>query len=75
MSETPSDVKITKQNASMPPPLTLGINVEKPKFSQYAVISKRKESFESWPDYLPVQREDLVEAGFVYTGKVTFEIL
>jgi hypothetical protein len=70
MSEGTSDVRISKQNASKPPPSVLGINVEKPKFPQYAVISKRKESFESWPEYLPVKMEDMIEAGLVYTGKI-----
>ncbi|XP_060587497.1 baculoviral IAP repeat-containing protein 7-A-like [Ruditapes philippinarum] len=68
MSDGTSDVRVSKQNASKPPPSVLGINVEKPKFPQYAVISKRTESFESWPEYLPVKMEDMVEAGLVYTG-------
>ncbi|XP_045195520.2 baculoviral IAP repeat-containing protein 2-like isoform X1 [Mercenaria mercenaria] len=68
MSDTLSDVKISQQHATRPPPIALGINVDKPKFPQYAVYSKRMESFELWPEYLPVQKKDMVEAGLVYTG-------
>ncbi|XP_045195466.1 baculoviral IAP repeat-containing protein 7-A-like [Mercenaria mercenaria] len=62
------DVKVTHQHAPRPPPIELGINVEKPKFPQYAVCSKRLESFALWPEYLPVKKEDMAEAGLVYTG-------
>ncbi|XP_053396381.1 baculoviral IAP repeat-containing protein 7-like [Mercenaria mercenaria] len=62
------DVKVDKHHSSRPPPIALGINVEKPKFPQYAVYSKRLESFEAWPEYIPVDKIDLVDAGLVYTG-------
>ncbi|XP_045195485.2 baculoviral IAP repeat-containing protein 2-like isoform X2 [Mercenaria mercenaria] len=62
------DVKLDSQQVSRPPPIALGINVEKPKFPQYAVYSKRLESFEAWQEYIPVEKLDLVEAGLVYTG-------
>ncbi|XP_053396407.1 baculoviral IAP repeat-containing protein 7-like isoform X1 [Mercenaria mercenaria] len=68
MSDTLADVKISKQHTTRPPPIALGINVEKPKFPQYAVYSKRLESFELWPEYLLVQKKDMVEAGLVFTG-------
>ncbi|XP_045195492.2 baculoviral IAP repeat-containing protein 7-A-like [Mercenaria mercenaria] len=68
MSATLDDVKVTQQHASRPPPNALGINVEKPKFPQYAIYSKRLESFDLWPQYLPVQKKDMVEAGLVFTG-------
>lgn len=58
----------TQSRTSQPPPQALGINVEKPKFPQYAVCTKRLESFETWPEYIPVSKNDLVEAGLVYTG-------
>ncbi|XP_053396554.1 baculoviral IAP repeat-containing protein 2-like isoform X2 [Mercenaria mercenaria] len=67
MSEC-SDVKISQQNASRPPPIALGINVEKPKFPQYAFVPKRLESYKEWPEYIPIDKADLVEAGLVYTG-------
>ncbi|XP_045195698.2 baculoviral IAP repeat-containing protein 3-like [Mercenaria mercenaria] len=67
MSEC-SDVKVTPQNAVRPPPIALGINVEKPKFPQYALVPKRFESFKEWPEHIPVDKEALVEAGLVYTG-------
>jgi hypothetical protein len=69
MSESSSDVVVSQQKSASPPPLACGINVEKPKFPQYAVYSKRMESFENWPEYIPVKKDDLVEAGFVFTGK------
>lgn len=49
---------------------SLGISTDKPKFSQYAVLTKRVESFEEqdWPTNYPVKVDDLVEAGLVYTG-------
>ncbi|XP_053391862.1 baculoviral IAP repeat-containing protein 7-A-like isoform X2 [Mercenaria mercenaria] len=68
MSDTLDDVKVLQQHVSRPPPIALGINVEKPKFPQYAIYSKRMESFDLWPEYLPVQKKDVVEAGLVYTG-------
>ena len=69
MSESKNAV-VSQQNASRPPPIGLGINVEKPKFPHYAVFAKRMESFESWPEYLPVKKDDLVEAGLAYTGEI-----
>ncbi|XP_045195482.2 baculoviral IAP repeat-containing protein 7-A-like isoform X1 [Mercenaria mercenaria] len=62
------DVKIDSHHSKRPPPIALGINVEKPNFPQYAVYSKRLESFEAWPEYIPVDKIDLVDAGLVYTG-------
>lgn len=47
---------------------TLGINLQNPKFPQYAVVSKRLDSFKAWPEYLPLKPDVLVEAGLVYTG-------
>ncbi|XP_053396546.1 baculoviral IAP repeat-containing protein 2-like isoform X1 [Mercenaria mercenaria] len=67
MSEC-SDVKATPQNAARPPPIALGINVEKPKFPQYAFVPKRLESYKEWPEYIPIDKMALVEAGLVYTG-------
>jgi hypothetical protein len=31
--------------------------------------AKRMESFDSWPEFIPVKKDDLVEAGLMYTGK------
>ncbi|XP_053396396.1 E3 ubiquitin-protein ligase XIAP-like isoform X3 [Mercenaria mercenaria] len=41
---------------------------KKPTFPRNAVYAKRMESFEAWPEYLPVKKVDLVGAGLVYTG-------
>jgi hypothetical protein len=65
MAESSSKVVISQQKSTMPQP----INKEKPKFQQYADKAKRTESFDSWPEYMPVKKDDLVEAGLVYTGK------
>ncbi|XP_053396402.1 E3 ubiquitin-protein ligase XIAP-like isoform X3 [Mercenaria mercenaria] len=62
------NVNIDSNHSTRPPPIALGINVEKPKFPLYAVYSKRLESFEAWPEYLPVDKIDLVDAGLVFTG-------
>ncbi|XP_053396389.1 E3 ubiquitin-protein ligase XIAP-like isoform X2 [Mercenaria mercenaria] len=62
------DVKLDSHHSTRPPPIALGINVEKAKFPQYAVYSKRLESFEAWQEYIPVDKIDLVDAGLVYTG-------
>ncbi|XP_053392328.1 baculoviral IAP repeat-containing protein 3-like isoform X2 [Mercenaria mercenaria] len=71
MSENFSNTVVSQPHepdVRRPPPIALGINVEKPKFPQYAVYAKRMESFDAWPEYLPVRKADLVEAGLVYTG-------
>ncbi|KAL4233168.1 E3 ubiquitin-protein ligase mib1 [Mactra antiquata] len=59
-----------KENTQIarPPPHELGIRVERPKFPQFAVCSKRSESFDTWPEHVPVSKDILVEAGLVYTG-------
>ena len=58
--------------ADRPTPQGLGISTTKPKYPQYALASKRRESFlgmsHRWPETAPVGVEDLVEAGLVYTG-------
>lgn len=38
----------------------------KPKYPGYAFLSKRLESFENWPSFVPVKEKDLAEAGLVY---------
>ena len=48
---------------------SLGIHTEKPKFPQYAVSTKRHESYKSWPSYMPINPELMVDAGLVFTGK------
>ncbi|WAR09248.1 BIR7B-like protein [Mya arenaria] len=61
-----------KQDVQKPTPMGLGISTMKPKFPQYALPSKRQESFTEasipWPQDAPVGVEKLVEAGLVYTG-------
>ncbi|XP_052807380.1 baculoviral IAP repeat-containing protein 7-A-like [Mya arenaria] len=61
-----------KHDTSKPTPASLGISTIKPKFQQYALPSKRLESFKEasvpWPESSPVKIEDMVAAGLVYTG-------
>ena len=49
-------------------PMSLGICTMKPKFPQYAIPARRLESFSTWPSNIPVEVEQLVSAGLVYTG-------
>ncbi|WAR08508.1 BIRC3-like protein [Mya arenaria] len=61
-----------KHDTAKPTPASLGISTMKPKFQQYALPSKRHESFTEasvpWPETSPVKVEDLVAAGLVNTG-------
>ncbi|XP_053396413.1 baculoviral IAP repeat-containing protein 7-A-like isoform X2 [Mercenaria mercenaria] len=61
-------VKITSQKVTSPEPDALGIHVEKPKFPEFALVSKRLESYQNWPENIPTDKKDLTEAGLVYTG-------
>ncbi|XP_045185990.2 baculoviral IAP repeat-containing protein 2-like [Mercenaria mercenaria] len=45
-----------------------GIISDFPKFPQYANPAKRLESFEKWPEHIPITKESMVEAGLTYTG-------
>ena len=47
---------------------SIGVTQIKPKYPQYAVATKRKDSFKLWPEYLPIDPDVLVDAGLVYTG-------
>jgi hypothetical protein len=69
MSVKYSDNVVSQQNSARPPSIGLEINVEIPKYLQYADYAKRMESFEYWPECIPVKKDDLVEGGFLYTGK------
>lgn len=68
MSQSKMAGLVAKPQRATTEPKSLGINTLKPKYPQYAVVSKRLESFKSWPDYLPISPDPLVEAGLVYTG-------
>lgn len=41
---------------------------ERPKFIAYQALVKRQNTFRRWPEFSPVSVEDLVKAGFFYTG-------
>lgn len=46
----------------------LGICVEKPKYPKYAILAKRRESFQMWPKSNLVSPDELSQAGFYYNG-------
>jgi len=54
---------------SQPSAKALGIVTDKPKHPEYAIMTKRLESFETWPRSNPMRPQYLAEAGLVYTGK------
>ena len=61
-----------QQNAHLPKSAdsdNLGISVSAPKYPQYAVMTKRLESFKEWPTNVGIKPELLAEAGLVYTGE------
>ncbi|KAK3578080.1 hypothetical protein CHS0354_006733 [Potamilus streckersoni] len=61
-------VGVTQTKSRETRPDQLGIQIARPKFPQYAILSNRKESFGTWPKYIPVQPDKLAEAGFIYGG-------
>ena len=46
----------------------LGIITDSSRFSQLAVVSRRSETFLTWPTGLSKQPEDFVNKGLFYTG-------
>jgi len=45
-----------------------GVNIEKPKFPNYAPLQVRISSFQGWPSYLDQTPRDMAKAGFLYAG-------
>ena len=46
-----------------------GIITDKPRYPEFAFTHKRQASFETWPSYLPIKPDTLVESGFYYSGE------
>ncbi|XP_071129053.1 baculoviral IAP repeat-containing protein 7-A-like [Mytilus edulis] len=46
----------------------LGVCLDKPKYPKYAIRSVRLDSFNHWPQYLTQSPEEMVTAGFYFTG-------
>uniref|UniRef100_A0A0B7AYB5 RING-type domain-containing protein n=1 Tax=Arion vulgaris TaxID=1028688 RepID=A0A0B7AYB5_9EUPU len=77
-SETPTGTLTTSQsslatsNSAQPTfQLTyqlLGIFHERPKYTDYAVVSRRFQSFESWPADHPIKKDDLIKSGLFFAG-------
>jgi len=47
---------------------TLGINIEKPRYPNYAPLQVRISSYEGWPTYLDQTPRDIAVAGFLFAG-------
>ncbi|CAC5403112.1 unnamed protein product [Mytilus coruscus] len=65
---TPAVINSARSSASNSAPMNIGICLEKPKYPKYAIKTTRFSSFTNWPSYLSQTPEDLVNAGFFYTG-------
>ncbi|XP_063417741.1 baculoviral IAP repeat-containing protein 2-like [Mytilus trossulus] len=48
--------------------LSMGVCLEKPKYPKYAIRTTRLSSFANWPSNLSQSPDELVTAGFFYTG-------
>ncbi|VDI82130.1 baculoviral IAP repeat-containing protein 7/8 [Mytilus galloprovincialis] len=58
----------TRSSVSNTAPMSIGICLEKPKYPKYAIKTTRLSSFDNWPTYLSQTPEELINAGFFYTG-------
>ena len=51
------------------PAISMGINVQKPRYPEYAILSNRLQSFgDNWPDRLDLSPADMAACGFYYAG-------
>ncbi|XP_052080097.1 baculoviral IAP repeat-containing protein 7-like isoform X2 [Mytilus californianus] len=58
----------TRSSATNTTSMSIGIGLEKPKYPKYAIKTTRLSSFDNWPLYLSQTPEELINAGFFYTG-------
>ncbi|XP_052061030.1 uncharacterized protein LOC127701244 [Mytilus californianus] len=65
---TQTVVDSVRSSASDSASMNIGICLEKPKYPKYAIKTTRFSSFTNWPLYMSQTPEDLVNAGFFYTG-------
>ncbi|CAC5363206.1 unnamed protein product [Mytilus coruscus] len=49
-------------------PNTMGICIDNPKYPKYAIKISRLDSFKHWPTYLTQSPDEMVLAGFFFTG-------
>ena len=47
---------------------TLGINIEKPRYPNYAPLQVRISSYQGWPSYLEQTPRDMAVAGFLFAS-------
>ncbi|CAC5393827.1 BIRC7_8 [Mytilus coruscus] len=67
LSQTTSNDSTIASKAPMEP-MTMGICIDNPKYPKYAIRISRLDSFKHWPTYLTQSPEEMVSAGFFFTG-------
>ncbi|XP_063445190.1 baculoviral IAP repeat-containing protein 7-A-like [Mytilus trossulus] len=66
--EASSGTPLHTENSISKETPNLGICLDKPKYSKYAVRSTRLDSFKHWPAHLTQSPDELSLAGFFFTG-------
>ncbi|XP_052060980.1 baculoviral IAP repeat-containing protein 7-A-like [Mytilus californianus] len=67
LSQTTSNDSTIASKAPLEP-MTMGICIDTPKYSKYATRISRLDSFKHWPTYLTQSPDEMVSAGFFFTG-------
>ncbi|CAC5393830.1 unnamed protein product [Mytilus coruscus] len=49
-------------------PMTMEVCIDNPKYPKYAIRISRLDSFKHWPTYLTQSPDEMVSAGFFFTG-------
>ncbi|CAG2252956.1 unnamed protein product [Mytilus edulis] len=62
-SESSSSRQLTNNDIS-----SLGIDLEKPRYQNYAALQVRISSFQGWPSYLDQTPREMAIAGFLFAG-------
>ncbi|XP_076084119.1 baculoviral IAP repeat-containing protein 3-like isoform X2 [Mytilus galloprovincialis] len=62
-SESSSSRQLTNNDISL-----LGIDLEKPRYQNYAALQVRISSFQGWPSYLDQTPREMAIAGFLFAG-------
>ncbi|CAG2244801.1 BIRC7_8 [Mytilus edulis] len=58
-------------NAAVGQPM-MGICVDNPKYSKYAIRGSRLDSFKYWPTYMTQSPDEMATAGFFFTGRALY---
>ncbi|CAC5385849.1 unnamed protein product [Mytilus coruscus] len=67
LSPTTSNESTIASKASLEP-MTMGICIDNPKYPKYATRIARLDSFKHWQTYLTQSPDEMVSAGFFFTG-------